>query len=112
MDRAPLESKLEQAASLAAVDLGILTLKLNVVGRRGWPDRIFLYKGNALFIELKRPGEKPTPIQEWVHEQLRKQGFTVMVMTEAPVVRTFLKEWKHVCDRRQLEAAGGYSHHD
>lgn len=107
-----LESKLEQAVAQISDDLGILTLKLNVRGRRGWPDRMFLYKGYVIFIELKPPGERLALIQEWVHEQLRKQRFTVLVATDANVVRAFLKEWKYACDRKQLEAVGGFAHHD
>jgi hypothetical protein len=61
--------------------LCILHVKLNIRGRRGWPDREFLIPGGKpLFMEFKRPGEEPEPIQEFIHGQLRDAGYTVLVI--------------------------------
>ena len=76
----PLESNLEQKVVEYSNERGVLSLKLNVLGRVGWPDRLFLYKGRVLFIEFKRQGEKPRKLQEYVHNQLRNQGFCVVVV--------------------------------
>jgi hypothetical protein len=59
---------------------GIETLKLNVVGNRGWPDRLILLQGGKpLLAELKRPGESLRPLQEHVHARLRGLGYEIAV---------------------------------
>jgi len=76
----PLESNLEQKVSDYAKQLGVLTLKLNVLGQVGWPDRLYLFKGRVLFIEFKRQGEQPRKVQVYVHNRIRSHGFTVDVV--------------------------------
>ena len=61
-----------------------LTMKMGGPNDRGKPDRIVLIPGGKpLFIEFKRPGEKPTPLQEYVHAELRKLGYDVETHTDA-----------------------------
>jgi hypothetical protein len=81
-----LESDVEDKVVAAANRMGILHAKLNLSGRRGWPDRVFLFPGrHALFIEFKRPGKKTVDkLQEYIHGQLRKLGFTVLVVNTVP----------------------------
>jgi hypothetical protein len=75
------EVDIELAVCRYAEAFGAVALKLNVQGRRGWPDRMILFpKGQLLFIEFKRPGEKPAPIQKEVHAQLRRFGFDIAVI--------------------------------
>ena len=63
-----------------AQNLEVVYLKLNVVGQRGWPDRLILWQGGGLiFIEWKRPGEKPGKLQKYVHTILARCGFEVRV---------------------------------
>lgn len=57
-----------------------LVLKLNVLGRVGWPDRIFIYHKKVMFIEFKREGERPRKIQDYVHDQIRAHGIPVYVV--------------------------------
>jgi hypothetical protein len=47
---------------------------------QGWPDYLFLFNGQVLFIEFKRPGEKPKPLQLHVHKLLESHGFVVQVV--------------------------------
>lgn len=50
-------------------------------GTVGWPDRIcFLPDGKIGFVEVKRPGEVPRPIQTYRHRQLRELGTKVYVL--------------------------------
>lgn len=70
----PLESSVEAALVRYARERGILTRKFASPARRGVPDRIFLYKGCVLFLEVKRPGEKPTALQEHELRELRNHG--------------------------------------
>jgi hypothetical protein len=54
--------------------------KFEVPGRAGYPDRLVLcWPGQSIFIEFKRPGEKPRDLQLRIHELLREMGFTVLV---------------------------------
>ena len=55
-----------------------LYLKLNVLGMRGFPDRLILFRnGQALFVEFKRAGEEPRKLQLYVHKVLEAMGFQV-----------------------------------
>lgn len=48
--------------------------------KAGWPDYIIIHSGNAIFIELKRPGGGAlSAVQKQVHEKLRLCGATVLV---------------------------------
>ena len=76
-----LERDLEAYFSKQCKKAGLLTLKLNVRFARGWPDRIVaLENGEVLWVELKRPGGKLSPLQLKVHEQLNKLGHFVQVI--------------------------------
>ena len=55
------------------IGLGVDSIKLNLQGNRGYPDRLFLLPLRPAWIEFKRPGEKPTPLQYyrlWAMDQL------------------------------------------
>lgn len=56
-------------------------LKFTVPGQKGWPDRLILWgpEFRMLFIEWKRPGQRPEPLQEEIHRQLRAMGAEVQV---------------------------------
>lgn len=76
-----LEKHLETYFSAACKKRGLLTLKLNVRYARGWPDRIVpLQGGGVLWVELKRPGGKTSPLQDKVHRDLEKIGHHVHVI--------------------------------
>ena len=76
-----LERHLEQYFSAACKKRGLLTLKLHVRFARGWPDRIVaLPDGKTLWVELKRPGGKTTPLQDKVHKELKDRGHIVHVI--------------------------------
>ncbi len=61
-------------------NIDVVTLKLNLRGRKGWPDRLVMWEGgHMMFIEFKRPGEEPRRLQVYVHKQLRALGFEVQV---------------------------------
>lgn len=67
------ESALERKMMRWAIDRGAIVVK--VQGTRGWPDRaVVLPNGRTLFVEFKRPGQKPDPLQEHILKQLRMRG--------------------------------------
>ena len=76
-----LEKKIEQRWRVIAKKAGGLAAKWVSPGMAGVPDRIvFLPGGRIIFVELKRPGEKPTPLQNRIIEMLRGLGADVRVV--------------------------------
>jgi hypothetical protein len=76
-----LERHLEQYFATRCKKLNLLTLKLNVRYSRGWPDRIVaLPNGKTLWVELKRPGGKTTPLQDRLHKELCMRGHLVHII--------------------------------
>ena len=43
-------------------------------GMNGIPDRLLLYDGRSWYVELKKPGEKPTALQRAVAKKIRDHG--------------------------------------
>lgn len=90
-----LESRIETKATEHATKLGMLSLKLNVKGQVGWPDRLYAYRGEIIFIEYKAAKEKPKPIQLHIHDLLRKNDVRVFVvdnLLDATFILDKLKE--------------------
>ena len=67
--------------------------KLVSPGTDGMPDRmVLLPEGHISFVEVKAPGQKPRPIQERRHEQLRSLGFKVAVLDNPAQIPGILDE--------------------
>lgn len=72
------ERTIEAAFVHAAEALGCLVYKLH---ERNAPDRLLITPGNKIaFVELKRPGAKPRPEQEYEHARLRARDLRVFVV--------------------------------
>jgi hypothetical protein len=68
------EEQIENAVVLWAEDRGFLTPKVKFA-EKGWPDRLFLSPfGHTIFIEFKRLGGEPDPIQAHRLKELTKRG--------------------------------------
>ena len=75
----PFEKTLEQFLCRKVKELGGKCIKMT--GEKGIPDRlVILPGGKCVFVELKREGEKPRPIQEFRIKQLMQLGCNVLVM--------------------------------
>lgn len=75
------EKVFERTLSKYVNDKGGIAVKLLSQFVNGLPDRLYLIPGgNALFVEFKSTGKKPTKIQEHIIDRIRKVGFTVMVV--------------------------------
>jgi hypothetical protein len=46
----------------------------------GLPDRMFLGHGLVIFVEFKRPGQKPRKRQEFVHRLFERLGHKVHIV--------------------------------
>lgn len=84
------EVKVEAKVVSWAKAQGITVLKLNLIGNTGWPDRVFLYAGRAVFLEFKRPGQDLKRNQPARIEELVSQGFTVGVFDDADTSISYL----------------------
>lgn len=83
-----LERDIEQALVDTARLQGGWAPKWVSPGHDGVPDRMVLMPGGRIkFVELKAPGEKPTPLQAKVHERLRALGFEVSVIDNVEAAR-------------------------
>jgi hypothetical protein len=87
-----LESAIEKYLKRCVEKLGGLCWKFVSPGTDGVPDRIVLLNGRVIFVELKRPGETPRPLQLKRHAQLRRLGFEVAVLNSIPAVDLFIGE--------------------
>lgn len=75
------ERDVERSLIRSVRKAGGLCLKFISPGWSGAPDRVCLFSGGKMFfIEVKKPGERPRPLQLKRHEQLRKLGFNVYVI--------------------------------
>jgi hypothetical protein len=55
--------------------------KLRWIGRNGAPDRVIMFEGKTIWVELKRPGTKrANPHQIREHERMRRAGQTVVMI--------------------------------
>lgn len=82
MDGRPLESKVQSRIIKRYEAQGWFVVKLMLTSKPGIPDLLCLKDGKAVFIEVKRPGEKPRPLQDYRINELRRMGFDVRVLTE------------------------------
>ena len=77
-----------------AEGLGLLVLKLRLLGTIGWPDRLFLAPGGrVMFVEYKAPGKKPRPSQVKIHNTLKRYGFHVYTVDHIPAGRELLRRF-------------------
>ena len=63
-----------------------------IAGRDGVPDRIVVLNGNTVFIELKRPGDKPRELQVSVINRLKNAGAEVYVIDTKAKVDSLIKK--------------------
>lgn len=72
-----LETSIEETVEHVATLHGWLVRKIKWLGRRAAPDRLFAKGGRFIFIEFKRPDEKPTIQQAREHKRLLDAGFEI-----------------------------------
>tara|TARA_R110000765_G_C18805192_1_gene594055 strand:- start:428 stop:712 length:285 start_codon:yes stop_codon:yes gene_type:complete len=84
------ESTLETKLTKAAKNLDIITLKLQGSGDVGKPDRLFVYAGKCVFIELKGSKTVVKPKQIWWCNKLNKQGTPALISNNYEECMEFL----------------------
>jgi len=81
-----IEESVGRRLSLYCLGEGIHFKFKKLTGEAGEPDRQLMWEGaNVLFVEFKRPGEVPRPLQVFRHQELRDMGFEVRVYDNADV---------------------------
>lgn len=81
------EATLERMLVRRAREAGAMALKWVSPGTVGVPDRIVILPGGrVIFVELKAPGEIPTPLQSRVHKMLTGLGADVRVVDSLEAV--------------------------
>ena len=87
------EKQIEQKLVMAAKAAGGICPKLISPGTDGMPDRmVLLPEARIGFVEVKKPGAKPRPLQERRHDQLRSLGFQVAVLDDPGEIPEIIKE--------------------
>lgn len=81
-----LESTITRSIQKSAKDRGWWVLKVagGQFQRPGIPDVLCVKNGRAVFLEVKRPGNKPTPLQLVVIDELRAAGAVAEVVYSKP----------------------------
>lgn len=75
-----LERHIERGVVKPAEQAGFFVRKAQWAGRKSAPDRVFARKDRGtVWIEFKRPGEKPTLLQAREHERMQAAGMEVHV---------------------------------
>lgn len=94
----PVERHIETMFVAFCEQLGIRCEKLKLASMSSWPDRTLLYKGQVMFMELKRRGEKPTPLQEHTLNRLRAAGFEARWSDDYEQMKLIVLAWKNHVD--------------
>ena len=87
------EKNIEKQLVNAVKAEGGMCPKLVSPGTDGMPDRmVLLPEAHIGFVEVKAPGQKPRPLQERRHAQLRDLGFLVSVLDDPDQIPGIIKE--------------------
>ncbi len=87
------EKQLERKLAQAVKAMGGIAPKFISPGFDGMPDRLVLLPdGKCGFVEVKRRGERPRPLQLSRHGMLRRLGFKVYVLDDVEEIGGVLRE--------------------
>jgi hypothetical protein len=94
-----IESQLERKFVRSVKDAGGVTYKWVSPGTLGVPDRIVIYNGRVIFVELKTITGRLSPIQEHIHYMLRQNGAEVYLLKGEEQVNDFIEALTISADR-------------
>lgn len=77
-ERKQLEREIEAKCCREAEKRGWFVRKYKGPGRRSHPDRLFAKNSYIFFVEFKRPGNEPTPLQWLEINAMRAAGLDVI----------------------------------
>lgn len=85
-----LERDIEAYLVKRCKEIGALVDKFTSPQRRSVPDRLIIFSGRVLFVELKATGKKPTEAQVRDHERRRAAGAEVVWLDSTGAVETVI----------------------
>lgn len=78
-----LESKIQSTIIKRLEASGCYVIKLGVTNKTGIPDLMVIHPDSVVeFIEVKRPGKKPTAIQQFRMKELQSFGIKTSIQYE------------------------------
>jgi hypothetical protein len=81
MQTMSLEKTIQKSVIDYARKNDFISLKVNVGAQRGWPDYLLVDpEGWHVWIEFKKPGKEPDPLQAYRALQLTERGVAVLVV--------------------------------
>ncbi len=87
------EKTIEHKLVKAVKSTGGIAPKFTSPGFDGMPDRLVLLPmGKIAFVEVKRHGEKPRPLQVARHGMLRRLGFKVYILDDEKQIGGILND--------------------
>ena len=88
-----LEREIEQRLIREVRKAGGIAPKFTSPGNAGMPDRLIILPGGKVsFVELKRPGQKPRPLQQRQIARLTQLGCTVHVIDHPNQIKELINE--------------------
>jgi hypothetical protein len=84
------EAHIERILVKEVKALGGKAVKMIPTYEAGIPDRLVLFRGYAIFVELKRAGLKPKALQLRYMEELNRMGFHTEVIDSVEKIKEFL----------------------
>ena len=85
------ESEIEAKVVKWARKAGWLAVKQTPMGVKGWPDRVFISpEGRHVWIEFKKPPNKPTELQAYRLKELKEQRVIAAWFSDADDCITYL----------------------
>lgn len=77
-----LESQIKKSCTKKLEEWGWIVIHLIQTSQNGIPDTLILRNKQARFIEFKRPGGKPRPLQSYRISKLQDQGFETLIVSD------------------------------
>ncbi len=102
-----LEKSVERYLVNEVKVIGGKCIKLLPTFENGIPDRLVLYEGLAVFVELKRKDRIPDKLQLVYHKNLLKVGFQTRIIDDRQQVDQLISELVHENRKRSIPTPEG-----
>ena len=87
-----LEKDIQRKIILMAEAHGWYVVKLIQTNKNGFPDLQLMKNREIIFIEVKRPGKKLEPLQEYRKKEIEKLGFKHYTISKPNIIDLIISE--------------------